>query len=328
MNRNWIVAALAALTLSSVAVAQEPAPRARTRPRVRTRVETGPFGNFVFAGSRGRIGVVVKTDADATNDKIGARIEAVTPGAPADRAGLKAGDIITRFDGTALGGVAAEEEGDSGPGMKLIDLARALDPGDTVQVEYRRGTTNNKASIVAEELGMSGNMRIEMPDMGDMPEMALPKMWGGPGNGPGAFTWTIGDDAWGGIELVSLNPDLGEYFGTREGVLVVRASEDSTLPLKGGDVIMAIGGRKPTSPMHAMRILRSYDEGETVSIDVLRKQKRSTLSWKVPEARGRFNLMTPRARRPREEPSRYRVMPKIRMAPAWTKIAARSRAVI
>jgi membrane-associated protease RseP (regulator of RpoE activity) len=332
MNRNWIVAALAALTLSSVAVAQEPAPRARARPRVRTRVETGPFDNFVFAGSRGRIGVVVKTDADATNDKVGARIEAVTPGSPADKAGLKAGDIITRFDGTALGGVAAESDEDSGPGMKLIDLARALDPGDTVQVEYRRGTTNSKASIVAEELGMSGNMRIEMPDMpdmGEMPEMSLPKMWGGPGTGPGAFAWTVGDDAWGGIELVSLNPDLGEYFGTREGVLVVRASEDSTLPLKGGDVIVAIGGRKPTSPMHAMRILRSYDEGETVTIDVLRKQKRSTLTWKVPEERERhFNFTAPRARRPREEPSRYRVAPKIRMAPVWTKLSARARASI
>jgi len=326
MNRNWIVAALAAMTISAVAVAQEPAPRARTtRPRVRTRVETGPFGNFVFAGSRGRIGVVVKTDPDATNDKVGARIEAVTPGSPADKAGLKAGDIITRFDGTALGGVASEDNEDSGPGMKLIDLARALDPGDTVQVEYRRGTANNKASIVAEELG--GNMRIEMPEMGDMPEMSLPKMWGGPGDGPGAFAWTIGDDAWGGIELVSLNPDLGEYFGTREGVLVVRASEDSTLPLKGGDVIMAIGGRKPTSPMHAMRILRSYDEGETVSIDVLRKQKRSTLSWKVPEARERFNIMTPRARRPREEPSRYRIAPKIRMAPVMAKVARAYRVI-
>lgn len=324
MNRNWIVAALAALTLSSVAVAQEPAPRARTRPRVRTRVETGPFGNFVFAGSRGRIGVVVKTEADAANDKVGARIEAVTPGAPADRAGLKAGDIITRFDGTALGGVAAEEEGDSGPGMKLIDLARALDPGDTVQVEYRRGTTTGKASIVAEELEMTGNVRIEMPEMGNM---ELPKMWRSPEGGPGAFSWTIGDDAWGGIELVSLNPDLGEYFGTREGVLVVRASEDSTLPLKGGDVILTIGGRKPTSPMHAMRILRSYDEGETVAIEVLRKQKRTPLSWKVPEPEDHFKMMTPHSRRPREEPSRFRVAPKVRMAPVWSKIA-RARAVI
>ena len=31
-----------------------------------------------------------------------------------------------------------------------------------------------------------------------------------------------------------------------------------------------------------MRILRSYDKGETVSIDILRKQKRMTVAWKVP----------------------------------------------
>jgi len=207
--------------------------------------------------------------------------------------------------------------------MKLIALARELDPGDTVQVEYRRGTATSKATIVAEDLGGGGNVRVEMPEMGEMDHMweGFPKMQ----MAPGAFAWTMGD-AWGGIELVNLNADLGEYFGVREGVLVVRASEDSTLPLKGGDVILAIGGRKPTSPMHAMRILRSYESGETVSIDVQRKQRRTTLSWKVPEAEERFNL-TPRSRRPREEPSRYRIAPKIRMAPVMAKVARAYRVI-
>ena len=328
MTRTWIVAALAALTLCPVAAdAQEPRARPAPRPRARTRVETGPFGAFAFSDNRGRIGVVVKTEPDAADDKLGARIEAVTPGGPAEKAGLKAGDIITRFNGTALGGVPTEGDDASGPGMKLIDLARALDPGDTVQVEYRRGSANSKATIVAEELGWGGGgtMRIEteMPEMGEIPHMMdFPKMQIGP---EGAFSFTIGD-AWGGIELVKLNPDLGEYFGTREGVLVVRASEDSTLPLKGGDVILAIGGRRPTSPMHAMRILRSYDTGETVSIEVLRKQKRTTLSWKVPEAEERFHL-TPRARRMREEPSRFRIAPKIRLAPVRAKIARAYRVI-
>jgi len=328
MTRTWIVAAFAALTLAPLAAAAQepaPAPRARTapRPRVRTRVETGPFGVFSFNDNRGRIGVVVKTAPDAADDKLGARIEAVTPGGPADKAGLKAGDIITRFKGTALGGAASENDEDSGPGMKLIALARELDPGDTVQVEYRRGTATSKATIVAEDLGGGGNVRVEMPEMGEMDHMweGFPKMQ----MGPGAFAWTMGD-AWGGIELVNLNADLGEYFGVREGVLVVRASEDSTLPLKGGDVILAIGGRKPTSPMHAMRILRSYESGETVSIDVQRKQRRTTLAWKVPEAEERFNL-TPRSRRPREEPSRYRIAPKIRLAPVMAKVARAYRVI-
>jgi len=78
-----------------------------------------------------------------------------------------------------------------------------------------------------------------------------------------------------------------------------------------------------------MRILRSYESGETVAIDVQRKQKRTTLSWKVPEADERFKLMpgTPRARRPREEPSRYRIAPKIRLAPVMAKIARGQRVI-
>src|SRR5438874_6191493 len=239
-----------------------------TRPRVRVETRDGPVGVYAFGDNRGRIGVIVDTKADAAGDKLGARIEGVTPGGPAEKAGLKVGDVITRFNGTTLGGAASEDDERSGPGTKLIDLARELDPGDTVQVEYRRGTDARKVTLVAEDLGggrsWSGSM--EMPDMGAFKEL-MPQM--GPGN---EFEFAFGSP-WGGIELVELNPDLGDYFGTREGVLVVRAPEDSTLGLKGGDVIVSIGGRKPSSPEQAMRILRSYDTGETVTMAVRRKEK-------------------------------------------------------
>ncbi|HKA58424.1 MAG TPA: PDZ domain-containing protein [Gemmatimonadales bacterium] len=306
MIRKWTIAALAVCTLwPAAATAQEPAPRASTRPRVR--VEAGPYA-FAFSDNRGRIGVIVDTRANATGDKIGARIEGVTPGGPAEKAGIKVGDVITRFNGTALGGATAQEEQDSGPGMKLIDLARELDPGDTVQVEYRRGNESRKATMVAEDLGGGG-------------------FWGG----PGARRWDMMDpedfpgrffrSPWGGMELVKLNPELGEYFGTREGVLVVSAPRDSALALKGGDVITGIGGRKPSSPEQAMRILRSYDPGDTVSIDVFRKQKRVTVKWSVPEEEDHFYRMMPRT--PREEPSWFRLMPRMRREIQIPKIEIR-----
>ena len=93
------------------------------------------------------------------------------------------------------------------------------------------------------------------------------------------------------MELVNLNPDLGEYFGIKEGILVVKAPADSGLPLKGGDVILAIGGRKPSSASHTMRILRSYEAGETVTIDVMRKQKRTSVTWHVPSQEDRMRPM-------------------------------------
>ena len=288
-RQSLVIAAVAALWAGGLA-AQEPAPAPAPRP---PRVARAPRAfAFSFSDSHGRIGVLVRTDASAESDKVGAKIEGVTPGSPAEKAGLKVGDIITKFAGTSLGGIKAEDEDESGPGRKLVNLARKLEPGDTVRLEYRRGSDTKQATLVAEDL--DGAMRMDMPG----PMVAMPHM-------PGMdFEWSFGEP-WGDLELVSLNPDLGDYFGTKDGILVVKAPADSTLPLKGGDVILSIGGRKPTSQSHAMRILRSYEAGESVSIDILRKQKRMSLTWKVPEA-GAHRMRHELERKMREDQSSLR----------------------
>src|SRR6058998_2794607 len=137
MLRNMTMAALAVSLIVPAASGAQEAPRARTPSRPRVRVQSGPYSVFALGGSRGRIGVIVDPRADATGDKVGARIDGITPGGPAEKAGLKAGDIITRFQGTALAGTKAEDEEDSGPGMKLIDLAAVLDLDRIAGIERR-----------------------------------------------------------------------------------------------------------------------------------------------------------------------------------------------
>src|SRR5438552_1148214 len=148
-------------------------------------------------------------------------------------------------------------------------------------------------ALGAADLG--GSFRIEMPKLA----MTMPRVAPGMAEMPemaGMEGWALSfGSPWGDLELVNLNPDLGEYFGTKDGVLVVKAPGDSSLPVRSGDVILSIAGRKPTSPSHAMRILHSYEAGETVSLDIVRKQKRMTLTWKVPE-RGERTLMRHRER--------------------------------
>src|SRR3989475_9328030 len=73
----------------------------------------------------------------------------------------------------------------------------------------------------------------------------------------------------------------------------------------------SIAGRKPSSPSHAMRILRSYEAGETVSIELMRKQKRLTVAWKVPEHEAR-HMRRPRGR---EEQSHYRRVVRVVQTP-------------
>lgn len=224
---------------------------------------------------RGRIGILVDTDRAA--DSVGARIAEVVEDGPAEAAGLRAGDIITSWNGTSL----TAGEGRS-PGRRLLRMARRLEPGDTVKLEYRRGTESRTATLVADDRGPHV---IALPDMRRF-ERHFERM----GDEFGRMGHRLGREfdfhmhhRRGGLELVELNRDLGDYFGTTEGLLVVSAPADSAVPLKAGDVILAIDGRKPQSASHAHRILGSYEDGEKAKVEVLRKRKRTTLEWTVPE---------------------------------------------
>ena len=83
------------------------------------------------------------------------------------------------------------------------------------------------------------------------------------------------------LELAPLNSDLGRYFGTDEGVLVINAPKDSALGLRGGDVVLTVDGRAPSSPSHLLRILRSYEKGETFKLDIMRNRTRETVTARI-----------------------------------------------
>ncbi|MGH7517165.1 MAG: PDZ domain-containing protein [Gemmatimonadales bacterium] len=232
----------------------------------------------VTAADRGRIGILVDTERDA--DSLGARIADVIEDGPAEQAGLRAGDVITSWNGTALASGSGRD-----PGQRLLRMARRLAPGDTVKIEYRRGSETRTASVVADT---APQHVMALPDM-----RRMERHFEGMGRHFDRMGARLGREfdfhihrRPGGLELVELNPDLGEYFGTNEGLLVVRAPADSAIPLKAGDVIVAIDGRKPQSAAHAHRILRSYEDGEKAKVEVLRKRKRTTLEWTVPERDG------------------------------------------
>src|SRR5918994_2362560 len=292
MSRHIIVAVLAvAGTMpGQIGFAQEPAEVPAPEP-FEVRVQRGPERVVEFVmNRRARLGLKVNLRARAT-DSIGAYVDAVTPNGPAAKAGIQSGDIITKVDGKSVlaGGQAeASRDRESLPGLRLIELAARLQPDDTVPVEFRRGKDRKTVSVVAAQdpdilfqagpPGRSMGFRYLRPDgprrmallEGEFPEDIGP--------GPGAFLFgsPLAD-----LELAPLNSDLGRYFGATEGVLVISAPRDSELRLKGGDVVLAIDGRKPSSPSHLLRIMRSYERGESFKLDILRNGKRESVTGRV-----------------------------------------------
>ena len=133
------------------------------------------------------------------------------------------------------------------------------------------------------------------------------------GDGGNVRDWLYVIDHCRAVERVLLDGRVGETYnvgGRNEwrNVDVVRLlcqlldrafAEDASLGLKDGDVIVAIGGREPQNGRHAMRILRSYQPGESVDLKLLRDRKPQALSVKIPERSGReFRRPAPPPRPP------------------------------
>jgi len=212
-----------------------------------------------FDGPPGRAIIGVQLDP---SNKDTARIMGVSPGGPAAEAGIRTGDVIVSINGTEVKGEDASRQ--------VVKILRDVKPDSKVKVRVLRDGKTQDFNVTARPgpgfLAFDG---ARFPDQ--FPP--LPPM-------NHAF---IVQGALSNLELATLTPQLGKYFGTDKGVLVVRAPPDGALKLEDGDVILAIDGREPTSGSHATRILASYQPGEKVSMKIVRQHKTMELQATVPE---------------------------------------------
>ena len=238
----------------SISMSDDMVPHART------------FGRVMGGPPRAVLGINLGTNDDVKGG--GVEVVSVSPGGAAERAGLKAGDVLTEINGKAL-----KSSDDESAREQLLGSMRKVKPGDTVALSYRRDNKVVKANLVAQPLQdhfFSMAVPAGPPGFGPMPRMP-------------DFVFMRGEGVFGSAELVPMTPKLGQYFGTETGLLVVRAPDDSRLKLEDGDVIVDIDGRIPASPSHALRILSSYQAGEKLKLNILRTKKRMSFEVTVPE---------------------------------------------
>ena len=218
------------------------------------------------------LGVLLAPDPQA-----GVRIAGVTPDGNAAEAGLKSGDRLVSLDGVVVTGA----DGDARLADVRARLAK-LDAKTPVRVGYVR---DGKDAVVAVTPRIADNVfvwnaREAQMAMGEgIPALAgiapeihrevirlgdgdAPMAMGRPGMLLEAFRWN-------GLNLASLDPKLGSYFGTDQGVLVLSPGPQLS-DLQAGDVILGIDGKPVTTPREAMDALRAHKAGDNASLSLLR----------------------------------------------------------
>ena len=208
-------------------------------------------------------------------DENGVLVSRVEKDSPADKAGLQPNDVVVRFNGIEVLTV-----------RQLTRMIQELLPNRRVDLGIIRGSIKKSFNVVlAERPGPSTPAMIggdnhalhglDTEPLRDHLQQLSDRFrdWNSPLTmdwfGPSHFTI--------GINLESLTPQLGEYFGISEGhgALIVSVREESLAEkagMKAGDVITTIDSKQVNSPIDVIRLVGAKESGD-LDIRVLRNHE-------------------------------------------------------
>jgi C-terminal processing protease CtpA/Prc len=318
----------AALLLASGAVVaatmtDDPGQAATSSPAVR--VEVSPDGDHVEAivsrlvddeqgekvrrlavlgGRGGQLGVSVKDVDPSVQGKSGAIVEDVREGSAAEKAGIRAGDVIAEFDGERVRGV-----------RHLTRLVSETPEGRSVKAVVERDGNRVELTVTPEGSAMAyggRDLELVVPPMRfeHLPgvekelrrelERSLPRegTWSFRGRPGEVFGFRMNERGRLGVSVQPLEGQLAEYFGTSNGVLVNSVEKDSpaaTAGLRAGDVVTAVNGRAVSDPAALIDAVRDVEDGATLSIDIVRDKKPQSLKAELEK---REAVEMPKRRRP------------------------------
>lgn len=254
-----------------------------------------PETMFLFQAGGTYLGVGVKeinaerARALKLKEEHGVEITTVEPDSPAEKAGLKPGDVVLEYNGQRVEGT-----------QQFVRFVRETPPGRTVRLMvFRNGSAQTLTATVAERKGRAFN--LPSPKLGEDIEVRIRKELEGLRDVPRVtMSWRA---AVLGIEGEALRgSQLGDYFGVKEGVLVRSVMKDSPAEkagLRAGDVIVKVYDRAVDEPRDITAALRSARDAskKTFPVVIVRDKKESTVQVTLDEPAGRRAPVAPKARR-------------------------------
>jgi serine protease Do len=185
-------------------------------------------------------------------------ITRVGPGSPADKAGLRTGDVVLQYNGVRVEGIE-----------HFSRIVRDTPVGRDVKLDIlRNGVQQTVTAKIGQHPAPQG---VPFPDGFGVP---LP-------DGPRIF------EGWRspmlGVEAESLDGQLAQYFGVSQGVLVravMKGSPAEKAGIKAGDVILRIEDGRVATPADISGRLRALG-GKSVPVALMRDRKEMTVTVAV-----------------------------------------------
>jgi serine protease Do len=276
------------------------------------RVQVEPRGDrnvWMLDGRGSQLGVMV-SDVDAKATTGGVKIDEVNADSPAEKAGIKAGDVIVEFDGekvrSARQFTRLVQETPEGRSVAIALMRDGKKQTVNATPEAGRMTWNSRdfgpevdRALREAERGLR-EYRFDMPEMRGFswtPEPREPREPNEPREPraprePRYFEYRTPGDMMPfmtrprpmlGVQVQSLSRDLQDYFGVKNGgALVSSVTPDSAASkagIKAGDVITSVNGR---SVVDADDLIDKIEDvtGEA-TIVVVRDKKEITLKANI-----------------------------------------------
>ena len=235
----------------------------------------------VLGGSGSHIGVSIR---DLNDDElkgktaVGVVVEDVEADSPAQKAGFRAADIVVEFDGERVRSA-----------RQFTRLVQETPAGRSVSVTVSRDGQRVPLTVQPRAGGSfrfwdgSSDSVLAMPKVA--PPMVLKR-----DAFPPSFEYLLSGSGQLGVSVSELSPQLSEYFGTKEGVLVTTVRDNSNASragLKAGDVITSLNGGTVTTAADLRRRAQRLEAGDEFTLAIVRDRKPMSLKGKVEAAQPR-----------------------------------------
>lgn len=283
-NRSWSVirTVLVAGCLAAPALAAPPGPEGERELAVKPR-----------AGSYLGVGVAEidteRAKALSLREERGVEITRMEEEGPAAKAGLKVGDVVLEFNGQRVEGteqlMRLVRETPAGREVKLVVSRGGASQTLALRTGARKGFTARGGDGLQFEIPKFETRTFEVPEF-RMPDVPKAHMgWQSPALG---------------IEGESVDSQLAQFFGVKQGVLVrsvLQGTPAEKAGLRAGDVILKVDDTAVSSPREISAALRAAlgDGRKSVVVALMRERKETTLSITLAEERAERVLQPPAA---------------------------------